>query len=457
MQVVSTSRVAGMTLSPSRRLKPFSAANHQPQPVLFGNTNSSSGRRVTGSIFALAAALLGGVGIGSLIQNTSRPAATTTTIVQTIAAPRTFLDKLPELSEKIQAGTFVVNSNITGEGSGFIILDDLGGSDPEKSNLILLTNAHVITNPQMGMISPKIEVILDGEKNLKFETTPLEKSPNGKNGYSPADDGYDIALLEVPQDPALQKELRKRAMRLSQLPLRPGESVIACGSPHGWERTVTTGVVSAIHNKKAQNRSGELVYNGPAAMIDAAINPGNSGGPLMNGAGEIAGMNTASYSPAKNQGNTHSDGMGFAILTDRVVIPMLTDRGYVFTETDHSRKCLADFRAEAKRTEGYREKRVLLFMNVLDKVVPLAKMERFTKHSGMNRADFALHMEPDFRRALEGYNKANPETRIDLDTLNPRALDDGQVNVFKTIMQDAFRRHGNHGEILGDVLPKDKE
>jgi len=87
--------------------------------------------------------------------------------------------------------------------------------------------------------------------------------------------------------------------------LRPGEHVLAIGSPLGdFKNTVTTGVVSAL-NRSVPGSSMEGLI-----QTDAAINHGNSGGPLVNVKGEVIGINTLIVYPSQS--------IGFAIPIDDV-------------------------------------------------------------------------------------------------------------------------------------------
>ena len=87
-------------------------------------------------------------------------------------------------------------------------------------------------------------------------------------------------------------------MRRSAIPigLRVGEWVVAIGNPLAYEHTVTVGVVSFIGRKLFNTSLDRYI------QTDAAINFGNSGGPLIDGRGEVVGINAAISSRASNIG-----------------------------------------------------------------------------------------------------------------------------------------------------------
>jgi S1-C subfamily serine protease len=117
------------------------------------------------------------------------------------------------------------------------------------------------------------------------------------------DPSSDIALLKV-EAPADQ--LHPLTLGDSSK-VRVGDPVVAIGNPFGLDRTVTSGIVSALQ-RQIQAPSGFSINH--VIQTDAAINPGNSGGPLIDSAGEVIGINSQIETGGGGNGNV---GIGFAI------------------------------------------------------------------------------------------------------------------------------------------------
>ena len=131
-----------------------------------------------------------------------------------------------------------------------------------------------------------------------------------------SDSAYDLAVLKV--DP---KGLDALDIGSSD-DVVVGDEVVAVGSPLGLGSTVTSGIVSALERPVTAGEAGDESFIS-AIQTDAAINPGNSGGPLLNGDGDVVGVNTAiAQVPGQQSGGGSgggSIGVGFAIPSDVVV------------------------------------------------------------------------------------------------------------------------------------------
>jgi S1-C subfamily serine protease len=186
---------------------------------------------------------------------------------------------------------FPTRESGTQTGSGIVI----------ASNGTILTNAHVIAG------AVKITVQLADGKMVP--ATVIGKDPDD-----------DLALLRV--NPAGE--------RLDVLPLgnsntvEVGDPTVAIGNPFDLQRTLTTGVVSALQ-RAITAPDGFEIDN--VIQTDAPINPGNSGGPLINAEGQVIGIN----SQIQTDGSDGSIGLGFAIPinTAKFVIPQLAAHGRV--------------------------------------------------------------------------------------------------------------------------------
>lgn len=180
----------------------------------------------------------------------------------------------------------------------------------------LVTNYHVLANVLGGAAGK----VLPGGAVARVLLLNEEGLQQAFDGYLVgADKARDLAVLKVKAPASL---LRPVSLGDSAA-VRVGQSCLAIGNPFGFERTLTTGVVSAL-GRGFQSQTGSTIGGG--IQTDAAVNPGNSGGPLLDLSGAVIGVNTAIFT---NTGT--SAGLSFAIPinTVRRIVPQLIAFGSV--------------------------------------------------------------------------------------------------------------------------------
>ncbi len=177
----------------------------------------------------------------------------------------------------------------SGVGSG-VMIDDRG---------------HIITNYHVIKDAKRLDVTLYDKSKYEARTV----------GIDPVND---LAVLKIdcPREKCAPIKLGRSES------LRVGQKVLAIGNPFGLERTLTTGIISAL-GRTLKTGSGII---DEVIQTDAAINPGNSGGPLLNTRGEVVGINTLIYSQVGE-----SAGVGFAVPVSAIkqVVPDLLQHGEV--------------------------------------------------------------------------------------------------------------------------------
>ncbi len=216
---------------------------------------------------------------------------------------------IPDIVERLEPSIVaitnqqVINSFFYGEinrpASGTGVVFNIGEED-----VLIVSNNHVVENSQ------GLTVAFDDTHNAEAELLG-------------ADVDADIAVIKVKKaaiDQAILEELKPVVFGDSDK-LRAGELAIAIGNPLGYSDTVTVGFISGV-NRKFQMSSGAYMS---LIQTDAAINPGNSGGALLNGKGEVVGINTVKIA------ETSVEGIGFAIPINEVkpIIEQILEKGHV--------------------------------------------------------------------------------------------------------------------------------
>ncbi len=260
-----------------------------PAHTLSTRTSRGAGRARTArrGLVGVAVALLTAVGCtdGSS-DDDERPEGTAAPVQPSGDAAG--LAAVPEVAETLAPSvvTILVEG---GTGSG-VVYDEDG---------VIVTNEHVVGDAEQVIVA-----FADGQR---IDGTVLATDPVS-----------DLAVVEVDRDGLPAAEFR------TDLP-RVGETVVAIGSPLGFENSVTAGVVSGL------NREIPGAAQGQPALVnliqtDAAISPGNSGGALADVDGRIVGVNDAYIPPTAG-----AVSLGFAIPTSTVldVVEQLRTTGTV--------------------------------------------------------------------------------------------------------------------------------
>ncbi len=173
------------------------------------------------------------------------------------------------------------------------------------SGIVIDKKGHIVTNYHVIENARKLDVTL-------YDKSKYEARLVGTDRLN------DLAVLKI--DVAEEK---CHPIKLgSGKDLKVGQKVLAIGNPFGLERTMTTGIISAL-GRTLKSRYGII---DDLIQTDAAINPGNSGGPLLSTRGEIIGINTAIVSQVGQ-----SSGVGFAVPVSTLsrILPDLLEHGEV--------------------------------------------------------------------------------------------------------------------------------
>ncbi|HEX2016605.1 MAG TPA: trypsin-like peptidase domain-containing protein [Solirubrobacteraceae bacterium] len=268
---------------------------------------------------SLVSALIGGAVVAAVLLATGAGSTThTTTEIGQAPLPASSASASSggltprQIYERVAPGVVYVSSQVvqrvqspfdlfpqvqrgTATGSGFVI---------DKSGDIV-TNAHVI----QGAV--KVTIRLEDKRTADAKVV-------GK------DTSTDVALLKINPDGLNLKPLPLGNSKL----IHVGDATIAIGNPFGYDRTLTTGVVSALQRQITAPNGFKIDH---VIQTDAALNPGNSGGPLLDSLGRVIGINSQIATSDNGTGQGGNVGIGFAVPIDtaKQIIPQLEHGGKV--------------------------------------------------------------------------------------------------------------------------------
>ncbi|MET9742636.1 trypsin-like peptidase domain-containing protein, partial [Streptomyces sp. NPDC006422] len=268
---------------------------HLTQSGTYVHYSTRRGGLVAGIIAAalVAGAVGGGVGYWAAERGDGSDTGSTTVSASNPADLKRDPGTVAGVAAKALPSTVTIeaegNNGEGGTGTGFVY-------DKEGH---ILTNNHVVAEAADG---GKLSATFSNGKKYDAEVI----------GHA---QGYDVAVIKLKNAP---DDLKPLTLGDSDK-VAVGDSTIAIGAPFGLSNTVTTGIVSAKDRPVASSDgtgSSKASYMS-ALQTDASINPGNSGGPLLDGNGNVIGINSAIQSASGGglggSGQSGSIGLGFAI------------------------------------------------------------------------------------------------------------------------------------------------
>jgi len=271
------------------------------------------------------AALIGGVVVAVALVATGIGGGKTTTVVQQApvasATPSSSSGSSSssastdgaltahDIYERDASGVVFIRSRIVQNvQSPFGLGPESQSSEATGTGFVIDSTGHILTNYHVIAGAANVTVGFDDNKTVQAKVL----------GTDPQND---LALLSV--DPSGLKLVPLTLGDSSSAEV--GDPVLAIGNPFGLDRTLTTGVVSALQ-REIQAPNGFAIQH--VIQTDAPINPGNSGGPLLDAAGRVIGINSQIETGGSGNGNV---GIGFAvpINTAKRMLPELKRSGTV--------------------------------------------------------------------------------------------------------------------------------
>jgi len=182
------------------------------------------------------------------------------------------------------------------------------GGEATGTGFVIDGDGRIITNYHVVADATSVEVGFDDNRVVQGRVLGTDAT-------------NDLALLQVDTEGLKLNPLQLGDSSTAQV----GDPVLAIGNPFGLDRTLTTGVVSALQRQITAPNGFTIQH---VIQTDAPINPGNSGGPLLDAAGRVIGINSQIITGGTGNGNV---GIGFAvpINTAKKLLPQLKQTGSV--------------------------------------------------------------------------------------------------------------------------------
>ena len=248
------------------------------------------------------AALIGGAVVAVALLAFDVGGGTTTTIVQQAPVASTNAASSSkdagltahDIYTRAAPGVLYVRSVLGQSQTSSPFGTDQGGGEATGTGFVIDGEGHILTNYHVVEGATSVSVGFDDQRVVPAKVL----------GTDPTND---LALLSV--DPAGLKlvPLQLGDSRTAQV----GDPVLAIGNPFGLDRTLTTGVVSALQREITAPNGFAIQH---VIQTDAPINPGNSGGPLLDDGANVIGVN----SQIATAGIAGNIGIGFAIPSNTV-------------------------------------------------------------------------------------------------------------------------------------------
>ena len=204
-----------------------------------------------------------------------------------------------------QGVAFIRSTIVQKTQSPFDLFPQKQRSEATGSGFLIDNDGHILTNAHVVQGAQRVDVQLGSGAEQQAQVVGSDPST-------------DVALLKVDNTEGAHPLPLGDSSKI-----QVGDPVVAIGNPFALDRTVTSGIVSALQ-RQIQAPNGFTISN--VIQTDAAINPGNSGGPLIDGAGQVVGI--TSQIESQSGGN---EGVGFAvpIKTAANVVSQLENGGQV--------------------------------------------------------------------------------------------------------------------------------